>query len=293
MTMRRTRFDAIGTKWDIQIQDKLSEDDWLALLQKLYVRIQAFDKAYSRFRSDSLVTQLAEQGGRHELPADGYKLLEFYERLYRATDGKVTPLIGQAMVDAGYDADYSLESGELTPPPLWDDSIAYSYDAITLKQPALLDFGAAGKGYLVDIVAGVIAAAGVEHYLVNAGGDIINRLQGGLLRVGMENPRNTTEVIGIVELGSRSLCGSSGSKRAWGDFHHIIDPEQLAAATDVLATWVIANDTMTADGLATALFFVDPSRLSANFQFEYAILYPDMSLQQTPQFNAQTFGAEA
>jgi FAD:protein FMN transferase len=283
-------FDAIGTKWDIQILEPIGGGEWTRLHADIRRRIEVFDRAYSRFRSDSLVSRAARQAGRYELPSDGYKLLKFYEHIYKATDGKVTPLIGQVMEASGYDAAYSFKKKDVQRPPLWEEILSYDKQSFTLASPAVLDFGAAGKGYLVDIVGELIEQTGRESYLINAGGDIRHRsTNDAAINVGLENPLNTSEAIGIVQLNSQSLCASAGNKRTWGEFNHIIDPSELQSPSEILASWVVASDTMTADGLATALFFAPPVDLQKQFSFSYAVLHKDMSLQSSPDFPAEIF----
>ncbi len=290
MATRFTKFDAIGTHWQIQDHCQLNDIAWDRVQQQISQRIEAFDQAYSRFRQDSLVTRMSQQPGRYQLPPDGYKLLGFYEKLYAATDGKLTPLIGQTMVDAGYDAGYSFQTKQLTSPPSWTDTIAYDKNSVTLNKNVLLDFGAAGKGYLVDIVAGILDEAGIRSYTINAGGDILHRSEDSeTLAIGLENPMDTSEAIGIARLTNKSLCASAGCKRQWGTFHHIIDPSSLASPRQITAVWVVAADTMTADGIATALFFTEPSQLQKHFDFSYAILDQDMTLHHAKDFPARVF----
>lgn len=292
MTVRYSNFQAIGTKWAFQVRDVIANDAWESLLQRIYLRIETFDKAYSRFRADSLVTIISQKAGTHKLPPDGHTMLKLYERLYRASGGKVTPLIGQTIADAGYDAEYSLDSKTVQRPPLWEDVLVYDEDSITVKQPVLLDFGAAGKGYLVDIVAELVEKAGIGNFTIDAGGDILHRsARHDELEVGMENPLDTSEAVGIVKISNQSLCASAGSKRSWGTFHHIIDPVELESPVDVIATWVLADDTMTADGLATALFFTSPSILHKQFSFSYALLTKNMSLGYSKDFPVTVFTA--
>ena len=287
--IRKTTFEAIGTHWQIDVREVITGADWERLSALIQERIEQFDKNYSRFRTDSLVTQLAQRAGTYELPTDGYQLLSFYEQLYSATSGKVTPLIGQVMSDAGYDAAYSLQSGPLQSPEQWHDVLRYTKTTITLQKPVLLDFGAAGKGYLVDIVGGLLEEAGVHNFTVNAGGDIMHRsTTSELLSVGLENPQDTSEVVGIAQLGNQSLCASAGRKRAWGNFHHIIDPSSLKSPSKIMSVWVQAEDTMTADGLATALFFVEPPALK-QFEFSYALLHDDMTMSWSKDFPVQLF----
>lgn len=292
MSPLKLQFEAIGTRWEISSPQPLTHSRQADLAAAIADRIEEFDRAYSRFRSDSLVAHMGQVAGRHELAADAYELLSVYQRLYRATGGSITPLIGQVMVDAGYDADYSFQPKTLRQPPAWEDVIKYDRYSLTLSRPTLLDFGAAGKGYLVDLVAEVIAAAGVSSFVVNAGGDILHRsATPEPLRVGLENPTNHSEAIGIASLNNQSLCASSGSRRTWGAYHHIIDPHELASPHKVLATWVVANDTLTADGLATALFFTPAADLKRYFTFSGAVLYSDMSLVSDPNFPATIFQA--
>jgi FAD:protein FMN transferase len=292
MTAQTATFQAIGTVWDIRINEAIEEKLWSGLFARIQRRIESFDKAYSRFRPDSLVTRMSKKAGSYILPADGFRLLQFYERLYKATNGKVTPLIGQTMAEAGYDASYSLKPKQLHRPHKWEDVLSYDKKKITVTEPTLLDFGAAGKGYLVDIVSDLIEEQGITDYLVNAGGDIRYRSHKEELSVGLENPFDITEAIGVAKVMNQSLCASAGSKRTWGTYNHIIDPTVLQSPGQVVATWVVADDTMTADGIATALF-MQPADALHQFSFSYAVLYRDMSVVRSKDFPVTLFEVEA
>lgn len=282
-------FEAIGTHWIISLPDGLLASDRQNIERAIQERIAIFDKDYSRFRPDSLVAEMARRPGTFTLPADGRPLFDIYERMYRLTEGAVTPLIGQALSDAGYDATYSLQSKPLSRPPAWDEALEYEYPRLTIKRPALLDLGAGGKGYLIDIVAGLLRSADIGAFIINAGGDIIHSDPSGEgLRVGLENPENAEEAIGIAELANRSLCGSAGNRRSWGAFHHIIDPFALSSPRHIKALWTVADSTLVADMLATALFFVEPAALQ-EFSFEYLIIRPDGSYERSSAFPAELF----
>lgn len=283
-------FYAIGTQWDIHFSKELHASQTASLKKQLQARAEAFDSRYSRFRCDSLIAKLAQKAGTYNMPDDGLQLLRFYKRLYDATDGLVTPLIGQILSDAGYDAQYSFQPRQLTIPPTWDDVITFDATMLTMKRPALLDFGAAGKGYLVDILYKLLKQADVGDFTINASGDIRHSSAANeAITVGLQNPRNVSEVIGTVTVANQSLCASASNKRAWGALHHIMNPQTLKPVTRILATWTIADDTLTADGMATALFFTDPKQLAASFRFAYAIMYDDMSFVHSNNFPITTF----
>lgn len=276
-------FDAIGTKWVIETPNELAD----GLRQKVMDRIEKFDLTYSRFRDDSLAAKL-RQPGTHEFPDDATELMRFYKQLYDATGGSVTPLVGEALEHAGYDASYSLQpkAGELNIPK-WDDVMTWSDSKVAVKQPIVLDVGAAGKGYLVDIIAGILEGQGIGEYVIDASGDIRHRGK-TVEKIGLENPDDTTRVLGVAELQNTSLCASASNRRKWGDWHHIIDARTGKPANEVVATWVVAESTMLADGLATALFFVPPSELE-DWEFQAVRLLGDGRIEKTPNFVGQLF----
>ena len=294
MRHRTLSFEAIGTRWSIEASSDISDTDWDQLQKSVAKCIERFDKTYSRFRDDSWVMQLAQKGGTYDMPERAGRMIEFYDQLYKVTDGLVTPLIGQTISDAGYDAQYSLTSKVLRKPPKWSEVIRYSEQKIIMKRPALLDFGAVGKGYLVDIVGGLLEDAGISEFVINAGGDILQRSESEQsIEIGLEDPFDTSEVIGIARIQNQSLCASAGSRRAWGKYHHMINPNTLESPRDVAATWVVADTAMQADGLATALFFVPPEKLLKKFSFEYAILDKDMALRYSKDMDVKLFEAGA
>ncbi len=285
-----TSFEAIGTLWQIDLYDAKDIGHADILLLKVRNRIDIFDKHYSRFRRDSLVFEMSQRAGTYELPEDAYPMLALYEELYRITNGSMTLLIGQVLAAAGYDADYSLRPGHLQKPLPWEEVIVYDRQKITLAKPALLDFGACGKGYLVDIVADMFRRDGVGSFCIDAGGDIVYEdRQRRMLSVGLEDPQDSEKVVGIVPLLDQSMCGSSGNRRTWGDFHHIIDAETLQSPKHISAVWVVAKTAMLADALTTALFFVSAELLSAQHSFEYLLLFPDRSAQRSSGFNTELF----
>ncbi len=300
--MAQFNFKAIGTTWKIDIFDQISVTKQSDILSRVMARIDIFDKAYSRFRNDSLVTQISNEAGSYSMPSDADMMMSVYYDLYLKTGGFFTPLVGRLLSDAGYDANYSLsQKGKLEIPPAWDDVIEYrsTEHVLIAKKPVLLDFGAAGKGYLIDLVGEVLRSNGIVAYCIDAGGDILFNDQLSIIndqkktktiRVGLEDPDDANKVIGVYELGSQSICGSAGNRRAWGDFTHIMNPKTMVSPTEIIAVWVVANQAIIADALTTCLFFVKPETLADAYKFEYFILYKDRSFEKSVGFDAEIFG---
>lgn len=284
------RFNGIGTAWEIETDLPLSPGTRQAVL----ALVEGYDATWSRFRADSLIAQVAaaQSGGAFRFPAEGPALFDLYDRLHIATDGAVDPLIGEDLERMGYDAAYSLvpASGmEDRPCRSWSSDVARDGTRIVTREPVLIDVGAAGKGQLVDLVAGLLLDNGVKSFVVDASGDMIH-VGDVPLTVGLEHPRDPSRVVGLVQLRGRALCASASNRRVWGDhLHHIIDARTGVPAHSVVATWVIADDAMMADGLATALFFVPLDRLAAVAPFTCARMMADGTLDASPNFAGEIF----
>ena len=285
------QFEAIGTHWQIELASLCSLSQEQEIYQLIRDRIERFEGVFSRFRPDSLVARIAQSAGVYEFPPEAELLFGLYRRLYQETNGSVTPLIGSVLVAAGYDATYSFQSKALTIPPSWDEVMNYHVPYLTTTQPVQLDFGAAGKGLLVDLIGELVEAQGIAAYTIDAGGDMRYR-EASIrpLRVGLEHPQDKEQVIGVVALPSvKSICGSAGNRRAWGRFHHVIDPHKLASPQHILAIWVIADTTILADGMTTKLFLSNREDVVGNNEYEYCILYQDFTVQTSPAFPAELF----
>lgn len=285
-------FDAIGTQWEIDTTEPLPS----ALRTQLAKRIEAFDQVYSRFRPDSLVSQVASAsaGGCFVFPPDCVPLFQLYDQLHRLTGGAVDPLVGRRLEQLGYDRHYSLQ-----PAPGWQaappDQVSWSLDIehqdclLFTRRPLVLDVGAAGKGHLIDQIAILLRAANVRAATIDAGGDI--RHFGSVpVRVGLEHPLHPDRVIGVVELHNEAICASATTRRAWGPgLHHVLDARRGQPTADVLATWVVASDALTADALATALFFVPAAVLQASFSFAAVRMLANHTVEATAHFPGELF----
>lgn len=284
-------FEAIGTRWTIDVDQDITDEDFAELQAVVRLRIDDFDKTYSRFRDDSLVTQIAKKAGTYEFPDDAERLFDFYQKLYEVSSGDVTPLIGNLISDAGYDATYSLKPQKLLrPAPGWESVMSYAHPQLKTKTPVLLDFGAAGKGYIVDIIGDLMIERGIDSFCIDAGGDILRKnTRNETIRIGLEHPSNPQQAIGVIQLGEGSICGSGTNRRKWGNLHHIIDPHTTEPVEGIIATWAVADNSLIADGMATALFFTNPLTLRAVWQFEYCLVRSDYSMEKSSKLNAEIF----
>jgi thiamine biosynthesis lipoprotein len=289
------RFEALGTNWEIESSVPLS----IRIQQDILEQMDQFNRTYSRFQSDSLVSQIAaaSEGGRFIFPDDALILFDLYDRLYSVTQGAVDPLVGKDLELLGYDSNYSLipasdsvrAETHVHGRANWAENISRNGTTLITDRPLSLDFGAAGKGYFVDIVSTLLLEAGIDEFVVDGSGDLRHR-GGSSIQVGLEHPFDSTMVIGVAELCNGSLCASAINRRAWGDeLHHILDARTGVPTQNVVATWVIANDTLTADGLATALFFSPGKVLEEYFCFSYVRMFSDGHAEMSLNFGGELF----
>lgn len=281
------QFPAIGTQWSIDTPDSLPE----SVKSKISDRIEVFDRTYSRFRDDSVVTALSTTPQTVTLPGDAADIFDLYRRLYEATSGSLSPLVGDALTHLGYDKTYRLTSLPGPPPPVppFDDVISLEGSTLTTYKPVTIDIGAVGKGFLVDRVCDVLASDGIESFTVDGSGDLAHR-GNTQERVGLEHPNDPEMAIGIAELHNCSLAASAPQRRAWGSgLHHIIDALTGLPTTTVSATFVVADSTALADGLATALFLCPPEKLQEHFSFEWVIVNSGGTLRASSSFPGEVF----
>ena len=135
------------------------------LRERMAARIEEFERALSRFRDDSIVADMARaaHGGRFAFPDFARPLFEFYDRLYAASQGAIDPCVGEDLARLGYDANltFRMESGAFAHlgqehgRATWS-SVRRNGTTLITTGPVQLDFGAAGKGLMVDLLGGMM-----------------------------------------------------------------------------------------------------------------------------------------
>ena len=124
-------------------------------------------------------------------------------------------------------------------PPAWDDAVAWDGVALEVASPVVVDVGAAGKGYLVDLVSDLLAASGVAEHIVDASGDL--RTRNVPMRIALEHPLDPSKAVGVVDLPDGAFSASATTRRTWGPgLHHVLDAVTGRPTRSGLATWVVA-----------------------------------------------------
>lgn len=251
--MRQYEFDSIGTRWWLEILDD-SSSFTPELVSRLRATAEQFDRRYSRFRDDSLVSELYEQGHLSHPPAEMVNMLAFAREMYEVSEGAFDITVGNDLHRMGYGT--RRKSHELDTSSFWEQVVVTPAEII-LPYHVMLDVGGFGKSWLIDSFVRDMRLAGVEQFIVNGGGDLYV-YSDKPVRIRLEDPYDASKFIGSVDIKQGALAASNTIKRVWQDGaaqkHHIIDPRTHdSSQTSAIASYVTARNALVADTMATIL----------------------------------------
>jgi FAD:protein FMN transferase len=248
------------------------------IIGKCWSEAERLEKVFSRYDPASELSRINREAGIGPIAISSEMLavLSRAVELSRLTGGAFDVSVGPLMAVWGFFPERegrspSRDEIELALSRVGWENIDLDRNKQTVRfiAPGLeIDLGGLAKGYVVDRLAALLAAEGVENALVNAGGDIYGlgrHPEGRGWRIGVEQPRREGEVLAVLELEDRAVA-TSGDYRNYfihsgRRYSHIIDPRTgEPAQTGVVESTVLAPDCLTADGLATALFVLGPER---------------------------------
>lgn len=283
-------FESMGTNLSVTIWDTISISKLTKLKNNVIKLANEFDQTYSRFIPNSFIRKIENKTGKIKVPTNFINMLFLYGKLFDYSNGLINPLIGHTISDLGYDESYSLvKKGTIRKTPHFSQTIKILDQTHILKNAyCLIDIGALGKGYFVDIISLFLFSRGISHFLVNGSGDIFYQGEKEI-SCGLEHPNDPKKVIGEIKITTGSLCASGINRRAWSEKNHIVNPKTHESVTDILAVWVLSSSAVIADALSTALFLTPPENFQEEFKFEYLILNREYKVKRSKGFNAKLY----
>ena len=236
ITQGRAEFAALGTGAVVLVTEP---EHLAAAVSAVRTEVERFDRACSRFRSDSDLERVNDAAGRSVVVSD--TLVEAVEVALQAaawTDGDVDPTVGQALRLLGYDRDFaSVRSApavvRFTEVPGWKVvTVDRARSTVTVPAGVRLDLGATAKALAVDRATGRAAEAAGCGVLVSLGGDIACRGQeppgGWLVHVAEWHAAGSNAAGQTVCIHSGAIATSSTTVRRWQRgreaMHHLVDP---------------------------------------------------------------------
>jgi len=272
--------ETMGTTYIVKLAGAaLSAARLEALQADVHAALDGVNRAMSLYRPESELMQLNRQPAAVPLALskDLYEVLaagqEVSARSQGAFDVSVAPLVNAW--GFGPEQRHGVPPGD----ELQARRTAIGYrglrlvpehrTAVKAHTDLQADLGGIAKGYGVDLAARALDAAGAEHYMIEAGGEVRTRgvnAGGQSWRIGIEQPDALPQRARLIVPLSGKAMATSGDYRNYFEadgrrYSHEIDPRTGAPIDHRLCSvTVVADDCMRADALATALLVLGPDR---------------------------------
>ncbi len=257
----RTRL-LMGTTVSITVLDR-DERRALTAIEDAFTEIARVDRLMSTWRETSQVSRLNREGR----VAAGPQLLHVLarSRLVSEISGGAFDITVKPVLDLLTDS-FSETGGPPEPPELEARLRLVDYrqvvvegDVVSLPAGVEIALGGIAKGYAIDLAVAALERGGIDHVLVNAGGDLgaLGDRAGESWRLAVRDPLEPEGLLATISLSGESVATSGGYERffdAEGQWHHLIDPRTGKSAGGVASVTVTAGSALEADALATAVF---------------------------------------
>ena len=135
---------------------------------------------------------------------------------------------------------------------------------VTLTDPeAQIDLGGIAKGYIADRIKEYLESEGVEHALINLGGNMLalgGRYDGSPFRIGLQEPfADTGSVLDVLDVTDQSVVSSGNYERYFEKdgviYHHILDPDTgYPIQNNLDQVTIISDASVDGDALSTTCY---------------------------------------
>lgn len=240
--------------------------------------LNQFEDELSNWRAGSWINRFndAPAGEYIAAPKNAFQVLSLCLELAKRSDGLLDPTISPLIELWGFGT-----ANEHTVPDtatIQETLQKVGYQKLVLddeKQAVLktqaelqLNCSAVAKGYAVDLIARLLQENGIDHFLINIGGEISARgsnPDGNPWKVGINQPAlngRDGKTGKTISLTNRSLATSGHSQRTFmvegQRYSHILNPKTgRPVSTDIASATVLAPSCALADGLATLALILD------------------------------------
>ena len=263
----------MGTTWHITLMLPAGKGlEEQHLLNGVETILESVNDSMSTYREDSEISRFNRSPVAEwfQVSAEFYQVLSAAMAIGWQSGGAYDVTVGPLVNLWGFGP-----AGQVPEPPaaetitatlrrVGQDFLRVDGEGYRLRKDAdvYLDLSSIAKGYAVDEVARWLTGEGVEHYLVEVGGEMrLSGLspRGDSWRVAIEQPQlGAVGIAQAIEVGNVGVA-TSGDYRNFFEvdgvrYSHTIDPRSgLPVAHELVSVTVVHPSTMMADAWATAL----------------------------------------
>lgn len=247
-------------------------------IEKVLEEFKRLDELMTTWTQTSEVSRINAAAGSGEAIPVSPELLDCLvhaEEASRASGGAFDVTVGSFSGVWKFDED---NDGSIPPPELvaerrklvdWRDLVVdREKSTARLKRAGQrITLGGIAKGYAVDRATKILRDAGLEDFIVQAGGDmfVAGRHGDRRWRVGIRDPRGPRDkFFAAAEVEDMTFSTSGDYERFTVKngrrYHHILDPRTGYPATGARSVTIMAKDAITAEVLSKMLFIWGPKR---------------------------------
>lgn len=247
--------------------------EWLPVMVR--DRLREINDQMSHYQADSELSRFNRlgPGESFEVSKDFARVMEYSLGLNRRSGGVFDPALG-GLIDAwgfgppGRVNDADVNFVRVDDKALGADLLEWSGQRCLVKrrEGVHLNLSAVAKGYAVDALAEMLTERGLEHILVEIGGEVGVRgsnPKGQPWQIGVRSPAVSWsrggELAAVVQLQSGALATSGNTENSFTNrdgerITHLMDPRsRQPVARSLFSVTVWSTNCMDADGLATTL----------------------------------------
>jgi thiamine biosynthesis lipoprotein len=232
--------------------------------------IERIDALLSTGDENSEISKLNAEGSG-TVSGDTEYLIERSLDLYASTEHAFDIAIYPVMELWGFpDQNYQVPSEEEIEETLKrTDASKISVDSVSHtvsfgQEGMEIDLGGIAKGYTGARIAEIFRQDGVENGILSLGGNVQaigSKTDGSLWKVGIEDPDDSGDYLGVLSVSDKAAITSGGYERYFEQdgkvYHHIIDPATGSPAEcGIKSSTIVSSDGTLADGLSTSLFIM-------------------------------------
>jgi thiamine biosynthesis lipoprotein len=282
-----------GTEVNLIIADAPTEQAQRAI-QAIEQQFQRFHSEWHAWEKGGMLSQINEaisQGQPIEVRAETKAFIEKTQRLSAQSDHLFDPAIGQLIKMWGFHGEHwqgpppseAQRQAWLKTRPTIQDLYFEGNRLYSRNRKVQLDFGGNAKGLALDQASAILQQHGIQHAMLNIGGDIKvlgHKPNQQAWIIGIQNPKNPAQAIAKIHARDGDSVFTSGTYQRYYQwqghtFSHIINPNTAWPAESFASVTVIHPDATTADTAATALLIAGPKdwqRIAQQLGIEQALL---------------------
>ena len=277
------QFVAMASDCEVRLAG-VSEARAQTLAALAIAEVRRIETKYSRYRTDSVVSQInaaAGNGASIAIDAETVQLLAFATQLFALSDGlfdATSGVLRQAWDFKTARKPSPQQLKEVLPRIGWNH-VQWNHQTARLMQHGMeLDFGGFGKEYAADRAATLLTNEGAQHGLVNLGGDVRvigPQADGSPWLMGIRHPREAREaraarqnhaVIASIPISAGALATSGDYERFFVEgnqrFCHILNPKTGWPAQHWQSISVIASVCVAAGAISTTAMLKGPDAIA-------------------------------